>query len=173
MTLYDDLLKMHVPVDTVYDGNGCFFAMLRVGSNCPQGGDAGHGGRTLIELVNEGMACEVHVANGPEAWVVRNPSMVRLVLGGDMEHDTITTLLHGIAGLLRNNYVPCLESSEPKCHLCMFRQQRVAGLIKAKSMPCRALMQRWEDDEEEFERSLEEDLAAMEDEYQVMSTRLY
>jgi hypothetical protein len=165
MTLYDDVLKMKVPVTEVHDDNGCFFAMLRVGSNCPQGGDAGHGGRTLIELVNEGMACEVHVADGPNEWVVRNPSMVRLVLGGDMEHQSITALLHAAAGLFNNTYVPCLESSEPRCELCIFRQQREAGQIRAKSMPCRALMQRWQDAVEEFDRSLAEDLAAMEEEY--------
>jgi hypothetical protein len=172
MTLYDDVLIMKVPVTEVHDDNGCFFATLRVGSNCPQGGDAGHGGRTLIELVNEGMACEVHVVDGPEEWVVRNPSMVRLVLGGDMEHHGIAALLHAAAALLMNTYVPCLESAEPQCERCMFRQQRKAGLIKAKSMPCRALMQRWEDAEEEFERSLAEDLAAMDDEFQSLPPRL-
>ena len=163
MTLYDDVLKMKVPVTEVHDDNGCFFATLRVGPNCPQGGDAGHGGRTLIELVNEGMSCEVHVADVPEVWVVRNPSMVRLVLGGDMEHHGIAVLLHAAAGLLKNNYVPCLNSPEPQCKLCMFRQQRKAGQIREKSMPCCAMIRRWKEAGEEFERSLAEDLAAIDE----------
>jgi hypothetical protein len=46
-------------------------------TNCPQGGDTGHGGRTTIRVANEGSTdMKVH-AHGDEEFLIR--------LGGDAE----------------------------------------------------------------------------------------
>jgi len=167
MTLYDDLLKMKVPVEVVYDNAGGCFGTLRVASNGPQGGDAGHGCRTMLELINEGMECELTIDTGGEEWIVRSPYMVRLVLGGDTEHQCMTQLLQAAAVLLNQHCLPCLDPPEPQCELCWYHHQRLAEKIRPESMPCHALLWRWEGGDEAFERTLADELAAMDDVYAV------
>ena len=54
----------------------------KAGTNCPMGGDTGHGGRTFFELEDEG-STDLRVKVDGEEFT--SPSKVRIVLGGDSE----------------------------------------------------------------------------------------
>lgn len=63
---------------------------VQVGTNCPQGGDAGHGGRTLIRLVDQGgTAMQVRVDKTPS----RDVGSVEILFGGDSECGTLIEAL--------------------------------------------------------------------------------
>jgi hypothetical protein len=71
---------------------------VTAGTNGPQGGDAGHGGRTLLRLVNEGFT----------DWTIRideeefpGPGEIELILGGDCEGDSFAEALEFAAKVLR------------------------------------------------------------------------
>lgn len=75
----------------------CNELVCRVGTNCPCGGDTGHGGRTVFELhdlAGSDMGIEIvpneHGADG-----------VRIVLGGDSEVETFVQALTWAAETLR------------------------------------------------------------------------
>ncbi len=71
---------------------------VHVGTNCPHGGDRGHGGRTLFRLTDLGstsMQCRVN--GGP----LVDASEVEIVLGGDAEHATFIEALEFASGVLR------------------------------------------------------------------------
>jgi len=70
-----------------------------VGTNCPRGGDAGHGGRTLLRLSNlaaTDMACRID--NGP---LVRTDK-IEIVLRGDTECETLIQALEFALTVLRS-----------------------------------------------------------------------
>ena len=61
---------------------GANFLRVEAGTNCPQGGDYGHGGRTHLKLSDEGStAMEVSVNGEPLRFV----ESIEIVLGGDSE----------------------------------------------------------------------------------------
>lgn len=63
---------------------------VHVGTNCPQGGDAGHGGRTLFKLTDRGgtsMRCRVNGGQSVEA------SEIEIILRGDAECESFTRAL--------------------------------------------------------------------------------
>lgn len=86
------------------------FNILRVcvGTNCPQGGDSGHGGRTILELENRGGTVwdvEVQPAvyepdNRPVCF--ESPQKIRIILGGDAEQDTFAKALEFAAKVLKD-----------------------------------------------------------------------
>ena len=64
------------------------FNILRVdvGTNCPSGGDIGHGGRTLLRFTNEASTdMRVRIDEGAQVEV----RCVELVFGGDAECQTL------------------------------------------------------------------------------------
>ena len=67
--------------------------ILRVaaGTNCPQGGEAGHGGKTIFRLSDEGATCMFVWING-EAYPADVHS-VAIELGGDTECATFIEAL--------------------------------------------------------------------------------
>ena len=74
------------------------------GTNCPQGGDAGHGGRTKVRWKNEGgtsMWVNVVEGYGGEDKTIERVEEVEIVLGGDTEAETFIDSLEYIAGNLR------------------------------------------------------------------------
>ena len=63
---------------------------VTVGSNCPQGGDSGHGGRTYLGIKDLGGTDMRVVVNGRD---LGNVCQVDLIFGGDAEHDTFIQAL--------------------------------------------------------------------------------
>jgi hypothetical protein len=71
---------------------------IDVGTNCPCGGDAGHGGRTVLRFVNEG-ATNMHVRIDGGASL--SPDQIELVFGGDTENETLIQALEFAVAALK------------------------------------------------------------------------
>lgn len=72
---------------------------VEVGTNCPQGGDGGHGGRTVLRLSDGGgtdMKCRVN--NG----ALLDADKIEIVLSGDSECETFTHALEFALAVLRS-----------------------------------------------------------------------
>lgn len=84
---------------------------VTVGTNCPNGGDSGHGGRTLFRLVNEASTdISVRIDNNQ----LQSVDSVEIVLGGDAECETFIMALEHAVSVLRaqvkaNVYAPTNE----------------------------------------------------------------
>lgn len=81
---------------------------VAVGSNCPQGGDGGHGGRTVFRLTNQGGTCASVRVNGGQAIgnigsAVGDFESLELVLAGDCEHETFIAALEFALDSLKKN----------------------------------------------------------------------
>ena len=77
----DDLGHNIVPIFS-HTVESCNILTIQAGTNCPQGGDFGHGGRTVLRLINE--ACtdlRVRVNGG----AVKEVEKIEIILGGDCE----------------------------------------------------------------------------------------
>jgi hypothetical protein len=77
------------------------------GSNCPQGGDAGHGGRTFISFEDlGGTVFNVTVTDelGEEETTVQ-AGKVSLVFCGDSENETAIQALEFMLGVLKGDAV--------------------------------------------------------------------
>ncbi|WP_426332675.1 hypothetical protein ACN9MH_15290 [Paenibacillus silvae] len=76
---------------------------VAVGTNAPQGGDSGHGGRTVFRLEDQAStAWSLYVS--PEYGdkiVVEQPKSIEIVLGGDSEAHTFIEALEFAAQELR------------------------------------------------------------------------
>lgn len=75
---------------------------VAVGTNCPRGGDAGHGGRTVLKLSNlaaTDMSCRIN--DGP---LVR-ADKIEIVLSGDTECETFTHALEFALAVLRSKSI--------------------------------------------------------------------
>jgi hypothetical protein len=81
-----------VLVHRMFWGRFCNFE-LAVGTNCPNGGDTGHGGRTVLRMSDQG-GTDMRV-NGTPA------NTVEIVFGGDDEHLALTALLEFALAVLR------------------------------------------------------------------------
>ena len=71
---------------------------IEVGTNCPRGGDAGHGGRTIIRLVDEGgtsMSVRIKPAYSGKLEEGREIPVdsIEIIFGGDAEAEVIAQLL--------------------------------------------------------------------------------
>ena len=73
----------------IWGMNGLKFT---IASNCPKGGDSGHGGRTLFKLEDIG---------GSDLRVEKISNGIKIILGGDSECETF---LEGLKATVR-----CLE----------------------------------------------------------------
>ena len=83
--------------------SGCNVLHVQVGTNCPQGGDTGHGGRTIFGLTDLASTDMRLAVNGGSWQQVRSFSVV---LGGDSEHDTLVEALEYALTILKaDNYV--------------------------------------------------------------------
>ena len=71
------------------------------GTNCPRGGDSGHGGRTLIRFTNE-VSTDMRVCIDGE--LQQEVSSVELVFGGDTECQTVIQALEFALGALKAFY---------------------------------------------------------------------
>ena len=71
---------------------------VQVGTNCPQGGDAGHGGRTVLRLIDFG-GTNMRCCIGGHDLV--DTTKVEIVLLGDSEHETFISALDFALSVLR------------------------------------------------------------------------
>lgn len=66
------------------------FLGVDVGTNCPRGGDSGHGGRTVLRFTNEASTdMRIRVDGGAQMEI----QSVELILGGDTECETLIQAL--------------------------------------------------------------------------------
>jgi hypothetical protein len=73
---------------------------VQAGTNCPQGGDTGHGGRTFVSFINRG-GTDIRVAiNGGE---FEDVDSIRIVFGGDSEHDTFVEALEFALSVIKKD----------------------------------------------------------------------
>jgi len=63
---------------------------VEVGTNCPQGGDTGHGGCTVFRLVNQ---ASTDLSVGVNGNAPQSVESVEIVLGGDTECETFLEAL--------------------------------------------------------------------------------
>ncbi len=71
---------------------------VQAGTNCPQGGDSGHGGRTVLRIINEAHTdLRVRINGG----AMEEVEQVEILLGGDCEAFTFAEGLEFAAGVLR------------------------------------------------------------------------
>ncbi len=71
---------------------------VEVGTNCPRGGDSGHGGRTVLRLFDyagTAMAASINDSAQLEA------KKIEIVCGGDCEHQTLIEALEFALRVLR------------------------------------------------------------------------
>lgn len=82
--------------------SSCNVLRVEIGTNCPRGGDTGHGGKTIFRLVNEASTDMRVVVNGedhgPEDCGVGN--VIEIILGGDSEAETFLDCLRFAATAL-------------------------------------------------------------------------
>jgi len=86
--------------------------VAEVGSNCPQGGDSGHGGRTILSFEDTGATVlDVVIRDqlGNEQHI-EDVAQVTLIFGGDSEHGTLVQALEFMLGVLRKD-ATTLESA--------------------------------------------------------------
>lgn len=96
--LASDLNMYFMETDDEYS-----FLSIGVGTNCPCGGDAGHGGRTKLMISDQGGTCwefRIIEENGKE-HIFENPHSIELLLKGDSEWRSITRILDFAVSKLR------------------------------------------------------------------------
>jgi hypothetical protein len=96
MSMFDE--KPTTKAQEFWSANGI---EAEAGTNHPQGGDAGHGGRTYVRLTDlAGTAWQVRITADGKKTLVDGPKTVELVLGGDTEHDTLVQALRFVLSQL-------------------------------------------------------------------------
>jgi hypothetical protein len=85
---------------------------VQAGTNCPQGGDSGHGGRTVFRIFDDG-ATDLRVrVNEEQEQQVRS---IEIILGGDCEADCFAEALEFAARTIRGQFgLGHLGDSTPK-----------------------------------------------------------
>jgi len=94
---------------------GCNMLDADVGSNCPCGGDAGHGGRTYLKITdngNTGWNVTITGSNGEEIYFYQ-PKSIALEFLGDSENTTFIQVLDFALKELLMRYME--ESQKHKC----------------------------------------------------------
>jgi hypothetical protein len=69
-----------------------------VGTNCPAGGDSGHGGRTILGIKND---ASTDLRVGINGQAPTEAESVEIVLGGDAECETFIQLLEYAVQVLK------------------------------------------------------------------------
>ena len=71
---------------------------VEVGTNCPQGGDSGHGGRTVLRLLDYSSTAMAASINGSALVPAQK---IEIILGGDCEHHAMIEALEFAVRVLR------------------------------------------------------------------------
>jgi hypothetical protein len=82
---------------------------IQAGTNCPQHGDSGHGGRTVLRFIDDGATALTVRVNGKE---VEDPTEVELVFGGDTEAATLIEGLEFAVRVLRGQFGADLSATK-------------------------------------------------------------
>jgi len=82
---------------------------VEAGTNCPQGGDCGHGGRTLLRLIDQGGTNIRVKIDGQE---IRINDSIEIVLGGDCEHHTFVAALEFALKTYKQQYAAVQSQSK-------------------------------------------------------------
>lgn len=91
-------MKYPIEIKTKTIEDACVLK-VGVGTNCPMGGDAGHGGRTVFRLTDKGgTAMSVSVNGLPHEYV----EQFELVLSGDAEYVSFVNALYFALHHLKN-----------------------------------------------------------------------
>lgn len=96
------LLDANVPTEK-HQISGANIIEVEAGTNCPQGGDSGHGGRTVVRFTDQG-GTDWQVSLTDRAGRVRHqeyPTIIEIVLGGDSEAGTFAEALEFAAQTIR------------------------------------------------------------------------
>lgn len=82
----------------------CNILEVQVGTNCPQGGDSGHGGRTVLRLINHASTTwnlRVQAGYSDKLSAPIEVQRVDLLFAGDTECDTLVECLEFALRTLR------------------------------------------------------------------------
>lgn len=82
----------------------CNIITVDGGTNCPQGGDGGHGGRTRIRWKNEAATSwwvNLIERFSDEETTIKQPDSIEIVLAGDTEAETFIESLEYMTDILR------------------------------------------------------------------------
>lgn len=74
---------------------------VQAGTNRPRGGDSGHGGRTVLRIIDDGATAISVKVNGRQE---ENATEVELVFGGDTEAATLIEGLEFAVRVLRGQF---------------------------------------------------------------------
>lgn len=87
--------------------SSCNILEAKVGSNCPCGGDGGHGGATYFKITDEGNTgwnIRIKEGNGKEQYF-SHPKSLELELLGDTENETFIQVLDFALNELLRMYI--------------------------------------------------------------------
>lgn len=92
-----------MPKITIYGHSMTSFNMMTVeaGTNCPKGGDSGHGGRTVLRIHDDGASVITLRVDGQE---IDQPKSIEIVVGGDSEAATFIEGLEFAVGILKSQH---------------------------------------------------------------------
>jgi len=94
----------NVPKGFVYGKKFTNANILRVeaGTNTPCGGDGGHGGRTVLRLMDLGGTCwDIEISVNERKYRIESPDSIEIKLYGDAEAETLAQALEFAAKILR------------------------------------------------------------------------
>ena len=74
---------------------------VQAGTNYPQGGDSGHGGRTVFRIIDDGATSMAVRVNGKEG---SDASSVEIILRGDCEAECFAEALEFAARTIRGQF---------------------------------------------------------------------
>ena len=84
---------------------------IQAGTNCPQGGDSGHGGRTILRIVDDGATALSIKVDGEQEKDARE---IEIILGGDTEAATFIEGLEFAVRVLRGQFGPAADTTKPE-----------------------------------------------------------
>jgi hypothetical protein len=95
-----------------YTASDANILTVMASSNCPQGGDSGHGGRTYFALVDEANT-DLNVRVNDGHW--QEAGKIEVMLGGDSENTTFRNCLSAALKMLGGEYVrPAIKDPTPE-----------------------------------------------------------
>jgi hypothetical protein len=78
---------------------------VQAGTNCPQGGDSGHRGRTVLRVIDDGATALSVKVNGEQ---IEDADEVELIFGGDSEAAMFIEALQFAVRVLANSALSLL-----------------------------------------------------------------
>lgn len=93
------MTKVFVSTKEIEDFN---IIMVEVGTNCPRGGDTGHGGRTIFSIKNLASTDMRVGVNGDKP---NNVESFDIIFGGDSECETFIKAVEHAVEVLKSQYI--------------------------------------------------------------------